>query len=198
MNPSDHEILRRVQQGDRTAFIHLFDRYYAQIYRYARWQTRDPDAASDIASETFARALNAVAGFRTAENTPYLAYLLQICRRLVYAERNRARRGPVSSLDDPEASAKRLIDSCSLPIDLLLEQERKAKLQDALERLQGDDREIILLAFDRDLTRRDIASIMGKPSLTAVSSHLHRAMKKLRLIVARQGYFVVTNDARQS
>ncbi len=191
---SDDQIIKRVQAGEGPAFVELFDRYYAQIHRFARWQTGDAEAASDFAIETFERAYRAIKSFRTGENTPYLAYLLQITRRLIIAERVRVRRGTIYSLDDPEASAKRLIDSCSLPMDIVLEEERRATVRDALDRLSPEDREIILLAFERDLTRRDIAAVTGKPSTTAVSSHLHRAMKKLRVIVAQQGYFGAPNN----
>jgi DNA-directed RNA polymerase specialized sigma24 family protein len=62
-------------------------------------------------------------------------------------------------------------------------------LQAALECLSAEDRKIIHLAFERDLSRRDIVTIMGKPSVTAVTSHLRRAMQKLKFIIERQGYF---------
>src|SRR5262245_1115123 len=80
--PTDDEIIRRVQAGDGAAFVALFDRYYVQVHRFARWQTGDSEAASDFASETFERAYRAIKSFRTGDNTPYLAYLMQIARRL--------------------------------------------------------------------------------------------------------------------
>src|SRR2546422_1749668 len=109
-NPDDEIILTRVQGGDRGAYIALFDKYYGAIYRYTRWQLNDPDMASDIASETFARALKAVGSFRTGENRPYMAYLMAICRRLVSAERSRKRTYPSCSLNDPVISATNLVD----------------------------------------------------------------------------------------
>ena len=50
----DDSIIRRVQAGDGPAFVALFDRYYAQVHRFARWQTGD--AEIDGAVETFAAA----------------------------------------------------------------------------------------------------------------------------------------------
>ena len=195
---TDEEIIQRVQRGDRAAYVELFDRYYPQIHRYARWQMQDVEGASDVASETFVRAFKAVDGFRTNQNTPYLAYLLQICRRLIYAERHRKRRQPSHSLDDPEAQARKLIDSCAPPLESLLDDERRQMIRQSLEQLSPEDREVIVLAFESDLSRRDIAALLGKPSLTAVSSHLHRAMKKLRVLVGRQGYFGVPHDLREA
>src|SRR5207302_919492 len=149
-----------VQRGDSESYVELFDRYYARIYRYALWQLRNIDAARDAAADTFARAFKAVAGYRPGESISYFPYLLQICRRLIYAERTRANRGFAYSLDDPESGAKRLIDSCGTPEESLLDEERRDMIRQSMQGLSPDDREIILLAFERDLSRRDIAALM--------------------------------------
>ena len=189
MDLSDEEIITRVQQGEREEYVVIFDRYYSRVERYARRQLQNAETARDLASETFLRAYRNVDSFRTGENISYLGYLLLICRRLILTERGRQRNGAVRSLEENTLEAERLADSSPLPIMALLDNERRAMLQRALESLSTDDREIIHLAFERDLSRRDIVSILGKPSISAVTSHLHRAMQKLKEIVARQGYF---------
>ena len=70
-------------------------------------------------------------------------------------------------------------------------------LQEALRQLPSEDREIIQLAFVRDLSRRDIGEILGKPTISAVTSHLYRAMRKLKVIVAKQGYFTAGSEGRR-
>src|SRR5437016_3786106 len=139
----DEAILIRVQRGDRAAYIALFDKYYGAIYRYTRWQLNDPDTASDIASETFARALKAIGSFRTGENRPYMAYLMTICRRLVSAERSRKRTHASCSLNDPVISAADLMDPTPGPVEKVLDREREEIVRRAIERLVPDDREII-------------------------------------------------------
>jgi len=54
----------------------------------------------------------------------------------------------------------------------------------ALEPLSPTDREILVLAYDRELNSREIMQITGKPSVTAVTTHVYKAMKKLREHVA--------------
>ena len=189
MHSSDEQILVRVQKGDRDAYVALFDRYYPRVYRYARWQCGNMDLAADAASETFVRAFGAVDGFRTEDNTPYLAYLLQICRRILISNHARAGNRASVSLDDADSEARRLIDSCPPPLDYVLEEEQREIIRRSLDRLPTADREIIALAYEQDLSRRDIAGLMGKPSTSAVTTHLYRAMQKLRDIVHRHGYF---------
>jgi RNA polymerase sigma-70 factor (ECF subfamily) len=188
MTQSDEEILRRVQSGDREAFLLLFDRYYSRVESYDRRQMRDAEAARDIASETFLRAYRTVDGFRIGEIS-YTGYLFLICRRLMVTEQTRHGRLVSRSLDESADELDMLPDGAALPLDLLLSAERGTMLRSALDQLSAPDREIIHLAFERDLSRREIADILSKPSVSAVTSHLHRAMQKLKVIVADQGYF---------
>src|SRR5262249_49139639 len=75
MDLSDDEILRRVQRGERTEYLEIFDRYYARIEGYAQHQLRNAETARDIASETFLRAYRHVDSFRIGEQMSYLGYL---------------------------------------------------------------------------------------------------------------------------
>ena len=97
MTQTDEEILRRVQGGDREAFLVLFDRYHDRVEGYARRQLHNLEAARDIASETFLRAYRTVDSFRLGEIS-YVGYLFLICRRLNSnrAIANRRRSVPVA------------------------------------------------------------------------------------------------------
>lgn len=192
MHISDEEIIQRVQRGERDAYLTLFDRYYARVENYARRQLHHAEAARDIASETFLRAYRSVDSFRIG-GISYLGYLLLICRRLILTELTRQRQTPLHSLEEREEDTLPA-DSADLPLDILLTAERDAMLKAAMLQLSSEDREIISLAFERDLSRRDIGEIMGKPSISAVTSHLYRAMQKLKAIVAQQGYFTTGRE----
>src|SRR5436189_5421545 len=55
----DHELLRKVARGDRTAFGIVFDRHAAAALRYARNLIRDPSASEDLVHAAFVRLLEA-------------------------------------------------------------------------------------------------------------------------------------------
>ncbi|HLJ57397.1 MAG TPA: sigma-70 family RNA polymerase sigma factor [Chthonomonadaceae bacterium] len=196
MTPTDEEILRRVQRGDRDAFLVLFDRYHSRVESYARRQMQNPEAARDIASETFLRAYRTVDNFRIGEIS-YGGYLYLICRRLMLTERTRNSGVYVRSLDEDPGELDDIPDPVPLPLDAVLSAERCNMLHAALDRLPPTDREIIHLAFERDLSRRDISAILSKPSVTSVTSHLHRAIQKLKAIIIEQGYFETQRDGDQ-
>lgn len=188
MDSIDRECIERVQQGNQSEYLRIFDRYYARVESFARSQLRDIEAARDMASETFLRAFRNVDKFRLEEDITYLGYLLMICRRLIITERTRLSATPVRSLDE-ERTAETIPDSAPSPIAHLLDDEQAAMLQSALKELAEEDREIIQLAYIRDLSRRDIMHIMNKPTVSAVTSHLYRAMQKLKTVVSAQAYF---------
>lgn len=192
MFESDEEIIARVQKGRSADYLLLFERYYARVENYARRHLQQAEAARDIASETFLRAYRNVQRFRIGE-VSYLGYLLMICRRLILTEHAHQHRALLISMEDaPEA--EHLSDTTCLPLAQILAGERHRMIQDALDCLPEDDQEIIYLAFERDLSRKDIAEILGKPSVSAVTSHLYRAMQKLKRVVASQGYFTVEDE----
>src|SRR5689334_16674241 len=109
MTPTDEEILRRVQNGDREAFLVLFDRYHGRVESYARRQMQNPEAARDIASETFLRAFRAVDSFRIGEIS-YPGYLFMICRRLMVTEQTRNGSIATHSLDESPNEMEKLVD----------------------------------------------------------------------------------------
>lgn len=88
--PSDAELMCRVQGGDREAFAGLVDRHKDAVVNYLARLTGDRDRAEDLAQETFLRL------FRTAsdyDERGYLrAYLFRIGTNLVRSEERRRKR----------------------------------------------------------------------------------------------------------
>ena len=188
MQISDEEIISRVQKGATQEYFLLFDRYYSRVESYARKQMQNSEVARDVASETFLRAYKKVNEFRIGEIS-YFGYLLLICRRLIYDEWAHTRRVPMLSLEICEEEIEHHSKQMTPTLTQILQEERAEMLHLAMELLPNDDREIIHLAYEKDLSRQDIGEIMGKPSVSAVTSHLYRAMRKLKAILIEQAYF---------
>ena len=69
------------------------------------------------------------------------------------------------------------------PLVTLLKREQSNRIRAALAMLAPADQEIIALSYERGLSSKEIMAIMHKPSVTAVTTHLHKAMKRLRSLV---------------
>jgi RNA polymerase sigma factor (sigma-70 family) len=66
------------------------------------------------------------------------------------------------------------------PLDMLLRDERRTLVREALGRLPRRDREILLLKYSEDWSYRELAGHLGV-SESAVEARLHRARQRLRL-----------------
>lgn len=180
---SDEEIVRRVQRGERELFDVIYQRHFSRLYGFARRMGVRGDDLEDLLTDTFTRALNGITGFRTAGGARYLPYLYAIVRNQV---RDRARQSKTRPESLPlEGNDLTLLSRDALPLDQILLMEQVEEIQGGLDRLSDSDRMIILLSYERGLSSREIMAVMDKPSVTAVTTHLYKAMKKLRQQVLR-------------
>jgi RNA polymerase sigma-70 factor (ECF subfamily) len=177
----DEEIIRRVQQGEGKLFSVIFERYYGRLERFVRHLGVPESDLADVLGETFARAFARVQSFRPDTGARYVSYLFTIARNLVTDRlRERGRTPEMLVLEEVWLEADpNGVD----PEDAVLRQEEIGRIREALARLSASDRQIIVLSYDRELSCREIMQIMGKPSITAVTTHLYKAMKRLRELV---------------
>ena len=76
------DLVHAAQDGDRSAFAQLYDRYVDVVFRYVLFRVGDRELAEDVTSETFLRAL------RRIESVSYQgrdvgAWFVTIARNLV-------------------------------------------------------------------------------------------------------------------
>ena len=138
-------------------------------YGFARWLTRDPVSAQDLAQEAMLRALRYFHAFRGEEAKPWL---LRIVRNTWVDQR--AKQGNDQPLEvvenqpaegpDPEQSAQA--------------GERRRQVAIALAALPAEMREILVLREIQDLAYKQIAAVLDLPVGT-VMSRLARAREKL-------------------
>src|SRR5207245_11491951 len=75
------------------AFGALYDRYFAQIYRFAYSRVRDQSLAEDVTSEVFFKALKNIKRY-TYTGHPFSSWLYQIALNALADHYRRQRREP--------------------------------------------------------------------------------------------------------
>jgi len=148
-------------------FRGLYERYYADVYRFALFLTGNEARAEDLAADTFVRAWTA--RDRIQQQT-VRGYLLTITRNL-YRDALRASR-PHVPLDDRIADDAPAAD---------VQVERASALQQIrsrLRRVARGDRRALLLYVARDMSYTEIATALGV-SVGAVKSRIFRAREAL-------------------
>lgn len=181
---TDEQIVTRVQAGEGELFELIFDRHFARIERYARGLGLPDSELEDLVADTFTRAFTRIRSFDPANGTRYISYLYAIARNLSTDRIRERMRSPESLFleDDQVAEIPDEREQAS-PLAALLKREQLDRIHAALARLAPSDQEIIALSYERDLSCKEIMEVMQKPSVTAVTTHLYKAMKKLRALV---------------
>ncbi len=177
----DEEIIRRGQRGESQLFALIFERHYPRLEGYVRHLGVPERDLEDVLSETFTRAFARVASYNPESGTRYASYLYAIARNHVVDRLRAQSRAPETAyLDEafPEPD-----DESEQPLDIVIRNDQMSRIRAGISRLGASDREIIVLAYDRELSCREIMQLMGKPSVTSVTTHLYKAMKRLRELV---------------
>lgn len=173
--PSDDALMQAWASGDAGAFEHLYARHRERLYRFLLRQLRDPGLADEVFQDTWQRVIAAAADWRP--EAAFATWLYRIARNRM-ADHWRARQHRPPAPDDAEARTARLEDP-DTPERQLETWQRQRDLQRALDALPDDQREVVLLRLEQELTLDEIGAITGVGRET-VKSRLRYAMDKLR------------------
>lgn len=189
---SDSDLIRRVQRGERELFGELHARHHGRVFRYVAQSIFQRETAQDIAGEVWLRAYGSVDRFDPRSENSVVAWLLRIATNLVTDYRRRL--GPAcQSWSDDDGEVELRLRSPGADT-LVLRAEKARTVRQALNQLSDADRQIIYLAHQDDLSCAEIAVAMNKPSVSAVTSHLHRAMRNLRTQLVKTGWFAEATE----
>ncbi len=173
---ADHQLVERVQQGDRRAFDVLVLKYQHRIYSLVSRFVRDPDEVQDVVQEAFIKAYRAVPGFRG--DSAFYTWLYRIAINTAKNHlMSRSRRPPGVDIDAVEAehieSAGALRDLAG-PENALMTEQLRAVIERALAALPEDLRTALTLREFDGLSYEEIAEAMQCPVGT-VRSRIFRA-----------------------
>lgn len=151
-------------------------------YNLARWLLRNEHDAEDVMQEAMVRAFRFYEGFNG--NNPR-AWLLAVVRNCAWSflKQNRARELgkelDETSHDEPASGA-------DTPEVVLLRSAQARQLNQAVEALPVEFREVFLLREMEGLSYKEIADVAGVP-IGTVMSRLSRARQHLQASLARSG-----------
>jgi RNA polymerase sigma-70 factor (ECF subfamily) len=166
-------------------FAQIFDRHFATVFRFAERRV-GRDQASEVASETFARAFAKRGAFRP-EAVDALPWLLGIASKLILHERRRLVRY-LAAVERTAAEIRSIDQDGELgSVDRRLDAPAGwARMRTALLTLADTDRELLLLVTWDGLSYEETAAVLDLP-LGTVRSKLHRAKARLRELLEQNG-----------
>ncbi|MGC9100282.1 MAG: RNA polymerase sigma factor [Caldisericum sp.] len=173
----ERKVIERLKSGDEVAFREFFEFYYARIFNYAYRRIKMKEIAEDITSETFYKFIKSLPSFDLKEGYHIDTWLYAIERNLVrdWFRKNLGR----ETLDLEEKFDRAYEPLLKDPYDSFASEYINKTISDALERLPGQYKEIIVMRFYENKSIKEIADILGK-SEDATKVLQFRALKKLK------------------
>ena len=177
---TDQQLVKRVQQGDQTAFNVLVLRYQHRVLKLVSRFASDSAEAEDIAQEAFIKAYRALPSFRG--DSAFYTWLYRIAINTAKNAVVSNRRRPVDfdlDLQDPEQFERQArLKEVDTPEGLLLSEEIRGTVAKAIEQLPEDLRMAIVLREIEGLSYEEIAEVMECPVGT-VRSRIFRAREAI-------------------
>jgi RNA polymerase sigma-70 factor (ECF subfamily) len=170
------ELIRRAQRGDQAVIAALYQHYYKSVFQFLYYRVGDRQLAEDLASEVFLRMLRYIGSFHPPAAT-FGSWLFEIARNL--ATDHFRRTGIRNDVDLEEEMLANTLDDPASTVERGLTNET---LRRALQKLNGDQRDVIVLRFVAGMQIVEVAQALNK-SEDAIKGLQRRALAALRGIL---------------
>ena len=177
-------LIDRIGRRDEAALRLLYERTSAKLYGLAMRVVRQREWAEDVLQESFLTIWRAAGDYRGSLSPP-LAWmgLIVRSRSLDLLRRRAAERGQITQEFD-EAMAETFESDAANPMDTADASEQAWALHQCLSQLESRQREVVSLAYLRDLSHGELAEQLKLP-LGTVKTWIRRGLEKLRHCMAQ-------------
>ena len=184
-------LIERLVARDERAFNELVRAYERRVFALMLRMIGSRSEAEDLAQEVFVQVFKAIGSFRGDSKLSTWIY-----RIAVNLSKNRVKynsRRHTSEQDDIDAMADRAplsaakgvsVGDISRPDELLEGVQLEAIVKRAIDMIEPDFREVLILRDVEDMSYEEIASVTGLADGT-VKSRIHRARAQLRALVEK-------------
>jgi len=170
---SDITLLNQLAAGREEAFTQLYLRYSPTIYSALMVYIKDEHQADDLLQNVFVRFWEKRAELPAIQNIEN--YLFILARNLVL---NHIKRRAIEE-NVHQVLRSRMPESANSTDNRMLELEYKRLLQEAIDALPAQQKQVYLMATEDAMSYDDIATQMELSKLT-IKKHLELARKSIR------------------
>lgn len=172
-------IIRRCLDGETDSYSILVDRYKMMVYNVAYRMLGDGDTAKDIAQESFIAAYGGLKTFK--QDAKFSSWLYTIvlnkCRDYLRLAKENI---PLDDISDVRPG------SGISPEQAAANHQSNDMLQQALDALSAEYREVLVLKHIEELDYEEISAITGT-SVSALKVRAHRGREMLRKLLEKSG-----------
>ncbi len=165
-------LIQRAIDNDEQACNTILNIYKGRIFSYVYRMVKNYHDAEDITFDAFIKCFNALPSFDTSKS--FTTWLFTITHNVAmdYFRKNKQE---YEYFDERHASTENLAEDFA-------QQRKMERIDQAILKLTPVDRELVILFHKEEHTYEEISEITHMP-VTTIKTRLHRARKKLRLLV---------------
>ncbi|MFC2044802.1 RNA polymerase sigma factor [Chloroflexota bacterium] len=171
------KLVDRAIDGDGDAFGRLYDMHVDRVYRHIYYRVNNTTDAEDLTQQVFIKAWQAIGRYKKTAS-PFLAWLIKISHNLVI-DFYRSKKSE-AYIDFDIVATKPETD----PAHITEAQFTRQEIRQAINKLHGDQQQVILMRFIEDFSYTEIAAALVK-SEVAIRVTLHRGLAKLKTIMEK-------------
>lgn len=189
MHPTDEELVSAyLEDGDERAFRQLVERHQDRIFGFLMGMVKDRAVANDLFQETFLRVVNAMQEGSYTQQGQWLSWVMRIARNAAIDHiRKQKKWRDVSREDDDRRSFWDTLEAETPHADEELHRsEQRDWLDEHIQELPPEQREVLLLRQETDLTFREIAELT-EVSINTALGRMRYALKNLRKMIKKSG-----------
>ncbi|CAN5749198.1 MAG: ECF RNA polymerase sigma-E factor [Chromatiales bacterium USCg_Taylor] len=177
---ADAQLVKRVQKGDKKAFDLLVLKYQQRIIKLVSRYVRDPTDALDVAQDTFLKAYRALPNFRgdSAFYTWLYRIAINTAKNYLVTQSRRPTESDNFRVEGEPGELESMLKDLATPESLLITDEIKETIAEAIEQLPDDLRTAINLREVEGLSYEEIADVMTCP-IGTVRSRIFRAREAI-------------------
>lgn len=185
---SDEELMAHYREGDARAFEVLLKRHEGPVFRFIFRIVKSRELANDLLQETFLRVVKNAK--RYSPKAKFTTWLYTIARNQCIDALRKASHRRHPSLDQPQGAdpeGRTLMEK--LPgrspdgYDRTDATQLRGRIEEALDRLSEEQREVFVMREFQRLKFKDIADVIGVSENT-IKSRMRYALENLRLALA--------------
>lgn len=169
----ESEVMQRLAKGDMAAYRHLFDQHFADLCNFLLIYLHSRELAEEIALEIFTYVWERRETLQI--KATFKSFLFSSAKNRAISLYRKNQKKLFTSIDSEQSISQ---EDTSSPY-FLENIELREIINTAIERLPEKSKQIYLMAWEQNLSHKEIAEQMGITPKT-VENHVGIALRKLR------------------
>jgi RNA polymerase sigma-70 factor (ECF subfamily) len=181
---SDRQLVEAYHNGKEAAFNELLKRYKSKVYSKIMMYVRDRAVAEDIFQDTFVRAIHALKEGNYNEEGKFSAWILRIAHNLCIDYFRHVKKMPMTRERDEYNPFDFISSEERTSEEDRMKREVKADMKKLLSMLPDEQREIVIMRLNYDMSFKEIADQLDISINTALG-RMRYALINLRKLIEK-------------